>query len=156
MRGNQKNRLAGHRSCSFVVKREPAYSSLSHVGLSCDVGLRNHLRDCPMITAMISGCFIGAESEQPRITARLFPISTLGPASLSIRLVRLPVVTATEHNTENQKFGQHGVLSFGCYSTWGTRPKVMNDERMCPNSGTQRPVESAKESPSTPKPGSLE
>src|SRR5437016_2686558 len=117
----RKMRLAGHRSCAFGVRCEPAYSRVSRVGLKCDVGFRNRLRNCPMAAETASGCLMVRRAND-RVCARFFPTQTLGPASMSIRLFRLSAVTAAAHNTEDQKFGHKMAFLVDCLLVPGHSP----------------------------------
>ena len=63
----------------------------------------------------------------------------LGPASLSIRLVRLAAVTAAERNTENQKFGHSMAFLVDGLLTTGLAPQNAMTAIMWPNAPAEPP-----------------
>lgn len=137
-----KKRLAGHRSCSFAVRCESAYSGLSRVGLICDVGFRNRLRNCPTATVMANGweaCLAGDESAiasglratNPRVRPGPKPLTwPCQPEYPSSQIVCLHQRQRTTRKVKSLV----NILSFLLIVTLpGHLPKIVNDALMQPN-----------------------
>lgn len=125
----RKMRLAGHCSRSSVVtaRRRKANSPTS-VCLAVSGYAVLQLPD--------RGCYPHSGEHNEREVASQYGLfyhsDSLGPASLSIRLNRLPAVASAERNTESQKFGHTMAFLLIVYSYGGTRPKSVTMAFMRP------------------------
>jgi hypothetical protein len=127
--------LAGHCSRSFAVKMS------RHIAIS-PASVCHAVSGCAVVKLPKGGCNRhSGEHDERRVESQyglFYHHASLGPASLSIRLVRLAAVTAAERNTENQKFGQHSFLSFVCLLTPELAPRNSNGGFMWPNDADHR------------------
>lgn len=142
-----KMRLAGHCSRSFVVtaRRRKANSPTSVcLAVSGYAVLQLPDRECYPHSGEHS------EREVASQYGLFYHRASLGPASLSIRLNRLPAVASTERNTESQKFGQHSFLSFDCLLTTKLALQICDDVLMRANDqALRRGAAAAERQPET-------
>ena len=141
-----KKRLAGHRSCSFAVRSESAYSRLSRVGLICDVGFRNRLRNCPTATVMANGWaarLAGDESANASCVGRrvrdyrLWPKPLTWPCQPEYPSSQIVCLHQRQRTTRKVK-SLVNILSFLLIVTLpGHLPKIVNDALMQPNDQAQ-------------------